>query len=74
MDTISKHNILSWIPSPIDTFVNKRNGPNIIEARKRISGRWSHNRFFNYHYTPSPEYFKHILKHKIPAYTKKIKL
>ncbi len=66
METISKHNILNW-ESP-------RQSPDLIKARKRISGRWSHNRFFNYNYEPSPEYFKYILKHKIPAYTKKIKI
>lgn len=65
MDTISKHNILSWKPSPFDIIANSRQGPDILQARKRITGRWSHNRFFNYFYEPSPEYFKHIIKHKI---------
>lgn len=57
-------NILSWIPHPLDIIANKRNGPDTIKARKRISGRWNYNRFFNYHYKPSPEYFRYILKLK----------
>jgi len=60
METISKHNILNWEPS--------RQSPKLIKARKRISGEWSHNRFFNYKYEPSPEYFQYTLKHKITAY------
>ena len=63
MTTISRHNILSWTPHPFDILANNRQGPDIIEARKRISGHWSHNRFFHYNYEPSPEYKKHIIKH-----------
>jgi len=65
MEIISKNNILIWTLSSFDKLINDRQGPDIVQARKRITGRWSHNRFFNYDYEPSPEYFKHIIKHKI---------
>lgn len=72
--TKSNTKILTWSPTMLDVLANKRNKGDIIQARQRIQGFWSHNRFFNYSYSPSESYFKAVLKYKLPLQTKKVKL
>lgn len=66
--------ILTWKPDVFDQLASAPQNPDVINARKRISGYWGHNRFFNYRYEPSRDYLKHIKKHANSKFTQKFKI